>query len=369
VRVGFLLEQCLAPVPGGTGRYSRELARALVETAEPGDSVTGWVAAHRDVRPAAVPGVDGPHRLPLGRRALAVAWERGAGPVPHGVGAVHAPTLLVPPRRSVPLVVTIHDLVPWTHPATLTPRGVAFHRRMGGRAARVADVVLTDTAAVAAELPSVLGIDADRVRVVPLGVTDWPGPDGDPEVRSRLGLPAEYAVTLATLEPRKGLDVALAALARPEACGLPLVVAGPPGWGGVDVAAEAQRAGLPPQRVVALGRCTDAELAAVVRGALLLVQPSRAEGFGLPVVEAQAVGVPCVVTDVPALVEVAGGAALVVPTEDPDALAAAIGRLAGDTGLRSQLAAAGRTNAARYTWRRSAELTWRAYRAALGASH
>ena len=100
-RVGFLLEQCLAPVPGGTARYSRELAAALAATAPDGFAVEGWTALHASTAAAVVPGVAGPHRLPLGRRPLIAAWERGVGPVPRA-DLVHAPTLLVPPRRDRP---------------------------------------------------------------------------------------------------------------------------------------------------------------------------------------------------------------------------------------------------------------------------
>ncbi|HEX5494991.1 MAG TPA: glycosyltransferase family 1 protein, partial [Mycobacteriales bacterium] len=108
MRVAICLEQCLAPVPGGTGRYTAELAAALARTAPPGAELTGWTAWHRRVATAAVPGVAGPHRLPLPRRGLVAAWERRVGPVPRNVDLVHAPTPLAPPRRGRPLVVTIH---------------------------------------------------------------------------------------------------------------------------------------------------------------------------------------------------------------------------------------------------------------------
>ncbi|MHB8451818.1 MAG: hypothetical protein ACYDAQ_15435, partial [Mycobacteriales bacterium] len=77
MRLGLVVEQLLAPVPGGTGRYTYELGRALVAGAVDGDSVVGWSAWHADTRPAGIPGVAGPLRLPLGRRPLALAWERG----------------------------------------------------------------------------------------------------------------------------------------------------------------------------------------------------------------------------------------------------------------------------------------------------
>ena len=362
MRVGFLLEQCLAPVPGGSGRYSRELARALAAAAPPGASVHGWTAYHRDISAAAVPGVSGPRRLPLERRALALAWERGAGPVPHDVDLVHAPTLLAPPARGRPLVVSIHDAVPWTHPETLTRRGVAFHQRMGARAARTATLVLTLTAAGAEEISTVLGIDRTRMRVVSPGVSQLPtSPDGGAARRAELGLPERYAVCVGTLEPRKGLDVALAAMTHPDAAGISLAVVGPPGWGDVDVLSEATRLGLDSDRVAVLGQLSDADLAAVVGGATALLQPSRAEGFGLPVVEAQSLGVPVVVSDVPALREVAGEAALVVPVDDTAALARALGRLAGDPDLAERMAADGVRNASRYTWAKAADAAWESY--------
>jgi glycosyltransferase involved in cell wall biosynthesis len=194
MRIAVLLEQCLAPVPGGTARYSREVAAALAGAAGPGEEVSGWTAAHRSTSAARVEGVRGPRRLPMGRRALAAAYERGTGPGPRGADLVHAPTLLAPPRRGRPLVVTVHDAVPWTHPETLTPRGVAWHRRMGVRVARDADAVVVPTRAVADELARVLPLREDRVHVVGEGVGEalrLPGDPAEADARAaRLGLPA-----------------------------------------------------------------------------------------------------------------------------------------------------------------------------------
>ncbi len=365
-RLAVLLEQCLAPVPGGTGRYSRELAAALAATAPAGATVTGWTAYHRDTTAARVSTVDGPHRLPLPRRALAAAWERGTGPAPRG-DVVHAPTPLAPPRRGRPLVVTIHDAVPWTHPQALTPRGVAWHRRMAGLAARTADRIVVPTRAVADDLAAVLPLRPDRVAVVGEGASADLHPPADAQERAaRLDLPdGGYLLSLATLEPRKGLDVLLAALAHPDAPDLPLLVVGQPGWGGVDPLAEAARLGIRPGRVRVLGRIDDPDLAVVLSRATALAAPSRAEGFGLPLLEAMAAGVPVVSSDAPALVEVGGGAAVVVPREDAPALAAALAGVAGDSGLRARLAAAGRRRAAAYTWEGAARTLWELYAALL----
>jgi glycosyltransferase involved in cell wall biosynthesis len=359
-RVGFLVEQCLAPVPGGTARYARELASALAATAPEGFAVEGWTALHASSAAAVVPGVAGPHRLPLGRRALIAAWERGVGPVPRA-DLVHAPTLLVPPRRGTPLVATIHDAVPWTHPETLTQRGVAWHRRMGARVAASADLVIVPTRTVEAELAAFLDL-GDRVRVVGEGADSLAVPADAAERRRALGVEGAYLFSLATLEPRKGLDVALSALAEAGAPDVPLVVVGQPGWGGVDLDATADSLGLHPGRVRALGRVSDEDLAAVFAGALALVAPSRAEGFGLPVAEAMALGVAVVASDAAALVEVTGGAALTVPVDDVVALAEALAAVVADAALRARLVAAGRERAAGMTWAAAATATWAAYR-------
>ena len=355
MRVGFVLEQCLSPVPGGTGRYSRELAGALVGTAPPGCLVVGVTAAHR--RRARVPGVP-ERRLPLGRRALVAAWERAGVPTVPG-DLVHAPTPLAPPRGRRPLIVTVHDAVPWTHPETLTPRGVAWHRAAVGRAARTADLLVVPTRAVADELARHLDVLAG-VQVVGEGVSaDLALPADADDRAARLGLPERYLLTVATLEPRKGLTPLLHALADPAAPRLPLLCAGQPGWGGGDVPALGASLGVD---VRVLGRVSDADLAVLLDRATALVVPSLSEGFGLPLLEGMAAGVPVLTTDAPALVEVAGGAALHVPLAE---LVAGLAAVVEDTGLRARLRAAGPVRSAGFTWEAAARTLWTSY-AALG---
>ncbi|HYS34540.1 MAG TPA: glycosyltransferase family 1 protein, partial [Pseudonocardiaceae bacterium] len=126
-----LVEQLLAPVPGGTGRYTRELSSALAATAPAEWIVSSAVARHADPSAAVIPGVDGPKVLPLPPKALTYAWEHGWHFWPGG-DAVHAPTPWAPARakRGRGLVVTVHDTVPWTHPDTLTRRGAHWHRKV-----------------------------------------------------------------------------------------------------------------------------------------------------------------------------------------------------------------------------------------------
>ncbi|NYI82828.1 glycosyltransferase family 1 protein [Saccharopolyspora hordei] len=355
-----IAEQLLAPVPGGTGRYTRELLRALAETAPAGWEVGSVVSRSGDPEAARVSGVAGPRVLPLPRRALVAAWERGV-PLWPGGDSVHAMTPLAPPaKRRRGLVVTVHDTVPWTHPETLTPRGVAWHRRAITRAARQADALVVPTQAVAAELAE--RTRATRVRVIGEGVTPALLEEPDPAVAARLDLPDRYVLAIGTIEPRKGYPHLVRAMA--DVPGVPLLVVGRPGWGDVDLLRIAADCGV--DRVRVLSSVSDAELAVLLRGATVLAAPSLAEGFGLPLVEAMALGVPVVHSDAPALVEVAGGAGVVVPRADPAALAAALREVLGDPARRAELVAAGRRRVADFTWTRVAREVWSVHQAVAG---
>ncbi|TVT14098.1 glycosyltransferase family 4 protein, partial [Amycolatopsis rhizosphaerae] len=113
-----------------------------------------------------------------------------------------------------------------------------------------------------------------------------------------------------------------------------------------------------------LGRIPDEELAEVLRRAAVVAVPSRAEGFGLPVLEAMAAGVPVVHSDAPALVEVAGGAGRCVPRGEVEALAAALREVLSSPGEAARMAAAGRRRAADFSWDRAAEAVWDIHRTA-----
>jgi glycosyltransferase involved in cell wall biosynthesis len=138
------------------------------------------------------------------------------------------------------------------------------------------------------------------------------------------------------------------------------VVVGPRGWGGVDVGQDAEARGIG-DRVTVTGRVDDADLASLYAGANLVVMPSRAEGFGLPVLEAMALGVPVVTSDDPAMSEVGGGATQIFPVGDSTALSAAIARVLNDFALRAQMIEAGRARAKDFDWLDSARTMWSLY--------
>ncbi len=360
----LITEQILARVPGGTGRYSREIAAAVGSSLPIGWRVRGLTAWHAGVGPARVAGVEGPARLPVGARVLARLWERGLPPTLAGT-VVHALTPLAPARlrSGQSLVVTVHDAIPYTHPETLTPRGAAWHRLMIERAADLAAALIVPTAAVAEALAHA-GV-AGRIEVIGEGVAPVfksPIPAAEVErIRARLGLPDRYLLTVGTLEPRKGLDVLLDAMACERTDRTALAVVGQPGWGDSDVAAEARRRGIS-DRVLVLGKLPDTELAGVLAGAAVSVVPSRSEGFGLPLLEAMSRGIPVIHSDSAALLEVAGGAGLSVPVGDAPALARAIATVLNDLELAGRMSTAGRLRAADFSWDTVAEQLWTLYR-------
>jgi glycosyltransferase involved in cell wall biosynthesis len=238
---------------------------------------------------------------------------------------------------------------------------------MADRAVRTADAIGVLTRAAGDELLGVLpGLSEDRVVVLGAGVSEALRAEPTEAVRravqARLQLPERFVLSLATVEPRKGLDVLIEALGRLGTSAPQLVVVGQPGWGGVDAVELMRKAGLGPAAVRVLGKLSDEDLGVVMRSATMLAMPSRAEGFGLPVAEAMAVGTPVVCTDLPALVEIVGDAAELVPAGDSAALAAALEGLLSDDARRAALTHAGRSQATQHTWSAVANRAWALYR-------
>lgn len=351
-----ILDQVVAPVPGGIGRYALNLVRALSSRTEESRSLVGFVprVPHETVRhlEGSIPLLDDIEVSRFTRPILSLAWEYGFA-IPKRQ-TTYSPSIFAPLSEHGQHVVTIHDAVPWTHPETLTSHGVQWHRAMGERARRFADIVVVPTDAVASRLSTYLYL-GDRIRVIGgAPSSDLTIPADSARRRTTFGVPEKYVTFVGTLEPRKGLLQLLTALASIDE--LPIVIIGPNGWGGVSVDDLIARTGISPSRVYALGRIDDADLAAVLSTSLGLVVPSIEEGFGLPVLEAMSLGVPVIHSTAEALLEVAGQSAVAVDvhgTYGTIKLAEALTGLDDET-LRRDLASRGKARAAQFSWDASA---------------
>jgi glycosyltransferase involved in cell wall biosynthesis len=256
-------------------------------------------------------------------------------------------------------VVTIHDLAFLHDPQLATRHGHRFFRRGLELARRYARLVTCPSEATIDECVDA-GIERDRLRLVPWGVTPRTVTRDDVNgVLERCKIDRAYVLFAGTVEPRKNLPRLLEAFMRVPN-DVDLVLAGPTGW---NESIDAQLAGLGP-RVRALGFVGRSDLDALLAGAAVFCYPSIREGFGLPVLEAMAQSAPVVTSAGTATSEVAGDAGLLVDPLDVDAIAGAIRRLLDDRAEATRLGAAGRDRALTFTWDRSAALVTDVYREA-----
>ena len=367
--VAMTVEQLWQPAPGGSGTYIAELARALAERTDV--SLTGLAARASGPGSRALPAAMDVRHSPLPRAVLYELWSRGRPRGRRGEASrrhrevVHATTWAIP-RGTAPLVVTVHDLAFLRDPSHFTPRGNAFFRRALAITRDEADVVVVPSAVTAADCVA-QGIDAGRIRVIHHGVRAPAVPGADVQTfRESRGLTRPYVLWCGTLEPRKNLATLLDAFGAllADAPDLDLVLVGPAGWGGAADDVAARVAQLPAGRAHLLGRLDEADLQRAYAGARAFCFPSTWEGFGMPVLEAMAHGVPVVTSAGTSMEEISARGAILVDALSADDVAAALVAAVGPR--HNELSAGARENAALYTWQRCAELHVQAYRAALG---
>ncbi len=372
--VAFHVDQLFSPAPGGIGTYVRNLVPALTRR-DPSLEVTLFHARFPSAPPDE-PWTSGfpVEELPRGSRSMYPRWNlTGRPPLPArlaGCDLVHAPSsVAVPPvGRGQKLVVTVHDLAFLTVPSHF-PRQWRQVYRTGLRAAvRRADAIVTPSRYTAEDLLSRTRVDPSRVHVIPeaAALPELSG-EADPDrVLARLKVPSPYALFVGTLEPRKNLVRLVRAYRRVATTGLPhaLVLAGPLGWHGQMLLRELALAG--PGDIVLTGALDPQELDALYRRADVFVYPAVYEGFGLPVLEAMARGIPTVCSNTTSLPEVAGDAAVGVDPGSIREIAAAMESVLGDPALSDRLALRGRARAERFSWDETARLTLQVYEKALG---
>lgn len=298
---------------------------------------------------------------PLGSRlgVPKVEWSAGA------FDALLATNFVPPATSSRAVVLTVHDLAFERLPEGMAPHiSDRWRRRLDRWLGRVAAVVVPSVS-TRDDLLAAHPVDPDRVHVVPLGVdieAFAPVPQDAVEiVRDRFGIDQPYALFVGGIDPRKNLEGLVRAFLTLEPGTQLVIVGGPVRWnpeanerletliGSLDAVSRA--------RIIRTGYVSEADKVALLTGATLLAYPSLYEGFGFPVLEGFAAGVPVMTSISSSLPEVAGDAAVLVDPQDPDAIARGLNELFGDPDLRGVLAAAGLVRAAGFTWERTAQAT------------
>jgi len=264
-------------------------------------------------------------------------------------------------------VVTMHDMTAYLLPHMHTRAKGAYMRFFIRQAVRRADRLIFVSASALDDCRRWFQLPLDNAVVVHHGKSDAFRPDGSPEavanVRARYGLPSRYLLYLGTLEPRKNIPLLLRAFADlaqrdPEAW---LVIAGKKGWYFDEIFHTVDALNLA-NRVIFTGYVDEADKPALLRGASLFVYPSVHEGFGVPVLEAMASGVPTIAGNRTSIPEIAGDGALLIDPASLPELTAALEHLYTDVAARSELAARGLAQAAKFSWRKTAEETAAVYR-------
>lgn len=257
---------------------------------------------------------------------------------------LHASQMVHRPPRRMRLTATVHDMTCWSMPGLHRARNVEATRSFGERVLPCADALIAVSECTRQDAIRILGLDPDRI------VTIYPGIDPRffDAAPARRGKP--YFLYVGTIEPRKNIGTLLDAWAGLSGSireQYELVIAGPEGWG-VGGTMARLRAGAPGVRYI--GYVPEQDLPALTAGAAAFVYPSIYEGFGFPVAQALAAGVPVITSNVSSLPEVTGDAAILVNPHSPGQLTAAMERLALSPSLAADLARRGRARAERFRW-------------------
>jgi glycosyltransferase involved in cell wall biosynthesis len=368
VRVGLNMLHLVPGETGGSELYARRLVPALLEAGDPTLTVLAPTAAlesllaepwGRDVDLVGIP-FDARSRV---RRALAEQTRlRG-----RGIDLLHNLFTTAPAFPGVPQVTTILDVIykrfPETH-AGLRARGLAV---LTWIAAHRSKRIIAISEAGKGDIVRFLGVASERVDVTYPGPALPPGELDESIVRASLGLgEAPIVLTVSAKLPHKNLERLFEAFAGVQAEPAPVLVV--PGYETFHEPALRERAAaLVPGRIRFTGWLEDEALDGLFRASACFVFPSLAEGFGLPVLDALARGVPVASSDASSLPEVGGDAVLYFDPNDTGAMTTAISRLLEDEALRNRLRAAGPEQAGKFSWAKTAEDTLASYERALAA--
>lgn len=310
----------------------------------------------------------------LGRYSINTAWSVATGTnflrihaLTKQVDLIHATDHYVPKCKPVPMVATLMDAIPLSHPQWLRSEFRSIKNMLWTRAAYWADEVITISEYSKVELSKWAGISLSKITVIPLGVDErWFQDVAEIDisrVRSEYQLPETFFISVGTLQPRKNVESTIwahRALSMAERLRTPLIIIGRAGWKCEEVLRlinEDRASGA----VRWLQHVPDSDLLPVLKQATAMVFPSLGEGFGLPVLEAFAARVPVITSNTTSLPEVTGEAALSINPLDIDQLAEAMKRILEDTGLSNKLKDLGSVRAREFNWQSCADATLSIY--------
>jgi glycosyltransferase involved in cell wall biosynthesis len=334
--------------------------RYTVYTTRGLDNEALGLPANFRVAPSHFPTINPRVRIPWEQLLAPALLRRSGAEIFHGVHSV------VPFACPVPSLVTVHDLAFIRFSQTFRAYNRAYLDLATRISVRKAARVLVVSEHTKREVVGLLGVPAERVIVTPNAPRAHfrpPDPLALETFRAKKGLPERFVLYVGTLEPRKNLTTLLEAYAKVAAHhDVPLIVGGGKGWLYDAVFQRLEALGLR-ERVQFVGYIEEEELPLWYAAATVFVFPSIYEGFGMPPLEAMACGTPVIASNSSSLPEVVGDAGLMAPPHDANAFAEAIVRVLDDGALREALRERGLAQAARFTWRTTAERTLAAYEA------
>jgi glycosyltransferase involved in cell wall biosynthesis len=340
----------------GTEAYAYSLIRALVPlTAERNHQV--WLYFNQPFAPDLFPHVAHVEPTIIPRRRLWTHTRLRQELNRRSPDIFFTPAHVIPIGYRGPSVVTIHDLGYEYFPEAHPRRQLAYLRWSTRHNARVARRVIVDSKATAVDLTRLYQVDPAKIDVIYPGI--------DPEIKrnkdriqlefalKKYSIRSPYLLYLGTLQPRKNLLRLIEAftLSGLHQEGVSLVLAGKAGWLAQPILEAIEK--LPPairEKVRLTGYIGETEKNLLLSGATVMVFPSLYEGFGFPVLEAQACGTPVICSNTSSLPEVAGDGAILIDPQDVNALAEAMTNIVGEDSIRSRLITAGRVNTLRFTW-------------------
>jgi glycosyltransferase involved in cell wall biosynthesis len=385
VRVAIDARPALDPRRTGVGQYARQLIRHL-PLADPDDEYVAWYLHAR--------GLLRPRRFFADVRARNLTEKASRFParifqpasyrlgIPRVEWLVDfdlfvATNFLAPATSHADRVVpVVHDLA-FQHFPESAPHIDARWRRRFEATLSGSPAIIVPSISAAQDLRAAFAVAGDRVHVVHHGVdAEAFAPVAEATidaVRRRHGIPGQYVLFVGGIEPRKNLEHLVQAFAKSDARHLSLVLAGgpvrwfPESTERLNATIELLPEGVQ-ERIVRPGYVNERDKLALLSGATVLAYPSLYEGFGFPVLEGFAAGVPVLTSNVSSLPEVAGEAAVLVDPTDVDAIAAGLSEMIADEDLRAVLSAAGVARASRFTWEATARATAAVLRDAVAVS-